>query len=130
MNLNTAILGLGSNIEPEKNIPWARKLISEKFKILNESKFIQTKPIGITDQPDFTNGAILIHTELECAQLRSKLKEIESNMGRVQSAIKNHGPRNIDIDLLVWNDSVVDKDFYDRSFVRDFVLELSPEVKY
>ena len=82
------------------------------------------------DQPDFINGALLIETELERELFQLGLKEIEFRMGRTKNASQKYGPRIIDIDILVWNDQVVNRDFYEREFVRDFVLELSADVRY
>ena len=122
--MNTSIIVLGSNVEPEKNIRLAKRLIAEKFQALSESRFRKTKPVGVTEQPDFINGALLIQTELERELFRVELKKIEHKMGRTKTIAKNYGPRTIDIDILVWNDQVVNRDFYEREFVREFVLEL------
>ena len=128
--MNTAIIGLGSNIEPQNNINRAKALIAGKFRVLKESKFILTKPVGLIDQPDFINGAILVQTEDGMDQFRSRLKLIEKEIGRPQNSLKNSEPRVIDIDLLAWDDRVIDQDFYERDFIRNFVLELSPAVRY
>ena len=128
--MNTSILVLGSNIEPHKNINLAKRLISKRFQVLSESRFLKTKPVGGMDQPDFINGALLIQTELKSELLRFELKRIEHKMGRTKNTSRSYGPRTIDIDILVWNDQVVNQDFYDREFVRDFVFELSPAVQY
>ena len=128
--MNTSIIVLGSNIEPQKNIGLAKRLIFERFQVLRESRFLKTKPVGLVNQPDFINGALLIETELECELFRFDLKEIEYRMGRTKNISKSYGPRIIDVDVLVWNDQVVNQDFYEREFVRDFVLELAPAVQY
>ena len=128
--MNTSILVLGSNIEPQKNINLAKRLISEQFQVLSESRFLKTKPIGGMDQPDFINGALLIQTELESELFRFELKRMEHQMGRAKNTSHSYGPRTIDIDILVWNDQVVNQDFYEREFVREFVFELSPAVQY
>jgi len=128
--MNTSIIVLGSNIEPQKNIGLAKRLIFERFQVLRESRFLKTKPVGLVNQPDFINGALLIETELECELFRFDLKEIEYRMGRTKNISKSYGPRIIDVDVLVWNDQVVNRDFYEREFVRDFVLELSADVRY
>ena len=131
MNIvNTAILGLGSNVDPQKNIQLARKCLCEEFNILNESKFVSTLPIGVIDQPDFINGAVLVQTELGYEEFCAQLKTIERQMGRPIDSGKNYGPRIIDIDVLVWNGKVMNQDFYERDFVKNFVLELSPALKY
>ena len=128
--MNTSIIVFGSNIDPQKNIRLAKRLISKRFQVLSESRFLKTKPVGVIEQPDFINGALLIQTELERELFRLELKKIEYKRGRRKTKTKNYGPRMIDIDILVWNDQVVNQDFYDREFVRDFVFELSPAVQY
>ena len=126
---NTVVVGLGSNVQPQKNIAEVRDMIAERFKVLATSKFVATKPIGMTQPGDFLNGAILIETELAQDDLRSVLKEMEKKLGRVSTSEK-YGPRTIDIDILTWNGSVIDQDFYERDFVKNSVLELCPQVKY
>ena len=56
--MNTCIIGLGSNIDPQKHIHEARKILGSRFKILKESKFVSTKPVGVVHQSDFLNGAL------------------------------------------------------------------------
>ena len=60
--MNRAVVGLGSNIEPDQNIQKAKGYLAKKFSILAESRFKRTKPIGSVVQPDFINGVILIET--------------------------------------------------------------------
>ena len=128
-SMNTAIIGAGSNINPQLNIKAAKNLLSGHFNILAESHFVTTKPIGDSQQPNFINGSILISTGKTLQQLKSILKKIEAILGRRDSSNK-FGPRTIDLDILVWNEKVVDKDFYARDFVKKSVLELYPDLKY
>lgn len=127
--MNKVIIGLGSNIEPEKNIENARATLKENFQILGESKFIQTKPVGLVDQADFINGAVLINTGLKMDELESKLKKLEKNLGRIETDVK-FGPRSIDLDIVTWNREIIDQDFYTRDFLKNSVLELIPDLEY
>ena len=120
---NTCIIGIGSNIEVEFNIPKMLDLLQAKVEVLQVSRFRKTKPIGIVDQPDFTNGAVKIKTKLDQSKLNSLLKGIEDEMGRDRSNPK-FGPRCIDLDIAVWNGKIVDKDYYSRDFLRESVDEL------
>ena len=104
-------------------------MISKKFQILAQSQFVRTKPVGLTNQADFVNGALLIQAELSREELHARLKQIEQELGRANGP-KNYGPRPIDLDILVCNDTVVNEDFYERDFIKDCVLELLPRVKY
>ena len=126
--MNTAVIGLGSNIAPQKNIKVAKTILSHEFTILAESKFVKTKPVGPIKQADFLNGALLVKTPLNRRQLKSKLARIEKKLGRKASANK-FGPRTIDLDILVMNGRVVDNDFYARDFVQKSVLTLLPELR-
>jgi len=127
--MNKAIIGLGSNIDPNRNIKKARSLLKESFHMLGESRFIQTKPIGYTDQDDFINGSIYIETDLDEGSLKEKLKSLEKKLGRKVSRIK-FGPRSIDMDIVIFNEKIVDDDFYNRDFLKIAVLELLPELSY
>ena len=121
--MNDCIIGIGSNISADQNIPAMLKLLSADFEIVQVSKMIQTEPIGIKEQADYTNGAVRIHTVLNLTELTSYLKNLEDRMGRDRSE-KKFGPRNIDLDILIWNDEVVDPDYYTRDFLRSSAAEL------
>ncbi len=121
--MNEAIIGIGSNIEAEKNITKMLVLLKNQVEVLKISPMIKTKPIGIINQADYTNGAVKINTELDQKQLNSILKKIEDVMGRDRTAPK-FGPRCIDLDIVVWNDKIIDDDYYTRDFLRKSVEEL------
>lgn len=127
--MNQVVIELGSNIEPERHIEAARRLLAQHFVVLAESQFVCTAPIGVEDQPDFINGALLIETDQEMVKLKQQLKAMESELGRVRSADK-YAPRVIDLDIVVWNGEVVDPDFYQRQYLKDSVLELVPDLVY
>ena len=122
--MNTVIIGIGSNIHPEENIIEALKLLGESFKVLQVSTMVRTSPIGITDQPDFLNGAVKIITELDASSLQTILKKIEDKLGRDRSLPK-FGPRTMDLDVVVWNGEIVDQDYYSRPFLQRSVKELT-----
>ena len=125
--LNTAVIGLGSNINPETNIRKARDILSKRFKILAQSQFIKTKPIGFSDQRDFINGVLLIETDLNELRLKSALKRIETSLGRTKDRHR-YGPRTIDLDILVWNEKIVSQDFHTRNFIKKLVLAVVPNL--
>jgi len=127
--MNKAIIGLGSNIDPEGNITKAREFLAGQFTILSESDFIPTKPVGFREQSDFINGAVLIETNMTLSPLKDSLKKLENLLGRKESDIPC-GPRTIDLDIVVFNDDVVDNDFYERDFLKKSVLKLLPELQY
>lgn len=124
--MNNCIIGIGSNIEADKNIPEMLKLLGSDVEIVQVSKMVQTKPIGISEQPDYTNGAVRINTEMNLEELSVYLKQLEDRMGRDRTQ-KKFGPRNIDLDILIWNNAIVDPDYYTRNFLRNSAAELGFE---
>ena len=122
------VIGLGSNIDPEANLEQAVQELKSRFKVSKRSQWTRTKPIGIQDQPDFYNGALLMETELEQQSLKKELKQIEDILGRDRSLPK-FGPRTIDLDILIWNKKVVDEDYYERDFLRKGVEEIIPDLE-
>ena len=127
MKTNRAVLGLGSNIDPEENIRKAIEIISGEVSLIKASSFVETEPVGFNEQRSFINGALLIETGLGASALKARLREIETGLGRVRTGDKN-GPRTIDLDILVWNGEVVDEDVYERGFLRDSIKELLPGI--
>jgi 2-amino-4-hydroxy-6-hydroxymethyldihydropteridine diphosphokinase len=57
---NEAVVGIGSNINAEENISRMLNILSQNVIVVKISSFVKTKPIGIENQPDFTNGAVRI----------------------------------------------------------------------
>lgn len=122
--MNTSIIGIGSNIEADSNISKMLMILKNHVRIVKVSSMLRTKPIGIENQPDYTNGAVKIETELNQEDLITLLKSIEDKMGRDRS-VPRFGPRNIDLDIVVWNGEIVDPDYYTRDFLKKSVQELS-----
>ena len=127
--MNRVIIGLGSNIEPASNIRKARDVLAQRYRVIGESAFKVTKPVGKIKQADFINGSVMIETELTMPALKEELADIETGMGRNRPHDK-YRPRTIDLDIVVWNDEVIDQDFYERDYLKEAVLELVPELKY
>ena len=118
------IIGIGSNINPEENIAEALRILGKENDISRISRFIKTAPIGITNQPDFLNGAAKIATDKGKNDFRNYLKDVEDLLKRDRSAPK-YGSRTIDLDIVVWDGEIVDQDYYKRDFLRKVVDEIS-----
>lgn len=97
----------------------------------------ETEPVGdIPDQPDFLNGAVRIRTALEPEQLLEVCKGIEAEAGR-EFGGPRHGPRPIDVDLLLLGDIEVSTkrltlphpEITSRRFVLEPLLELDPDLR-
>ncbi len=123
MKVNSAIISIGSNIDAESNIAKMIVYLGERVKIVKVTPLIKTKPIGIENQPDFTNGAVKIETLLPKENLNLLLKSIEDQLGRDRTAAK-FGSRTIDLDIVVWNGEIVDNDYFTRDFLKNSVDEL------
>lgn len=121
--MNEVIIGIGSNLDAENNIRRVLEILADKFELVKVSEFVKTKPIGITEQPDFTNGAAKIRTILNHNILEHLLKQIEDQMGRDRTVPK-FGPRCIDLDIVAWNGEIVDDDYYTREFLKKSVQEI------
>ncbi|MDP2654586.1 MAG: 2-amino-4-hydroxy-6-hydroxymethyldihydropteridine diphosphokinase [Candidatus Omnitrophota bacterium] len=126
--MNTAVIGLGSNIQPKTNIAKAKDILARRYTLLAESKFVRTTAIGPGQQSDFLNGAVLLRTSLGRQRLKIALGRIEKLLGRTERQ-KGYVPRPIDLDIVVWNGKVVHPDFHTRKFLKASVLELLPNLK-
>ncbi|MDI6451090.1 2-amino-4-hydroxy-6-hydroxymethyldihydropteridine diphosphokinase [Anaerobaca lacustris] len=103
-----AFIGVGSNVEPERNIVAALERLRDKAHVTGSSLFYRTEPIGRPDQPWFINGVWRIDTILSPTQIRSELlRPIEETLGRRRCDDKC-APRTIDLDLLLYDDFVTD----------------------
>ena len=125
---NIAYIGLGSNLgNREANITAAVGMLSkwQGVKLLRVSSLYQTKPLASLPQPDYINGVAEIETTLDARQLLSVLLDIENKLGRTRGTLDNS--RTIDLDLLIYGDSVIDKPDlkvpHPRMHLRSFVLE-------
>ena len=133
----TVYIGIGSNINPEHNIPRAIVLLSRHIAITKVSTLYRTQPIERPEQPTFVNGVIGAISSLPARQLKYQvLRGIESALGRTRSPDK-YAPRTIDLDILLYGDSVItetgikipDPALRKRSFVCVPLLELDTEIR-
>lgn len=133
----TAYIALGSNLGDKKaNLTTALfYLVREPHIILEKlSSFMETKPYGVTDQPDFLNGCCRIWTDFSPRELLTALQAIENKMGRVRT--RRWGERNIDLDILLYDDITVNEpdltiphpDMKNRDFVMKPLQEIAPDV--
>ncbi|MFQ5617079.1 MAG: 2-amino-4-hydroxy-6-hydroxymethyldihydropteridine diphosphokinase, partial [Anaerolineales bacterium] len=132
---NLAYLSLGSNINPEKNLPAAVKLLARYGAIKAVSSVWETAPVGFTEQANFLNAAVLLETSLSAQHLWEKaICEIERGLKRVRIKNKN-APRTIDIDVVLFNRDILsfghhkipDADILERAFVAIPLAEIAPE---
>ena len=105
-------------------------------RLLQVSSLYETAAWGITDQADFLNQVLLLETNLSPRQLLQAILSIEEKGGRIRT-VKN-APRTIDIDILFYNDLVLDEPgltiphprIPDRRFVLEPLNEISPDYRH
>ncbi len=108
--MNQVVIALGSNIEKERNLPRAIELLREMCEMTAVSPIYATEPVGLLNQPNFWNAAVLIQTELTASQIKQQIiGTIETKLKRVRQADKN-APRTIDADIVLFNDAVFEYD--------------------
>ena len=123
--MNQAYLILGSNINPDENIPKALNYLRDSFNLKQVSSTWRTRSIGI-EAPDFYNTAAEIETELDAYLLKEQcLCHIEEVMGRVRQPDKN-APRTIDIDIVIFNNEVLDEDIFTMEHLALPLADLLP----
>jgi 2-amino-4-hydroxy-6-hydroxymethyldihydropteridine diphosphokinase len=101
-------LGLGSNVGDRRaNLQRAIELLAARgVAVLASSSTYDTDPVGeVLDQPDFLNACIRVDTELGPEELLDACKDVERELGRDLEGGIRHGPRPIDVDLLLLGDT-------------------------
>ncbi|MFN3491971.1 MAG: 2-amino-4-hydroxy-6-hydroxymethyldihydropteridine diphosphokinase [Anaerolineales bacterium] len=123
--LQNVYLNLGSNIEPEKNIPQAVKLLREVAKVESVSSVWETKSVGY-DGANFLNACVLVVTNLQPDELKEKiLRPIEDKVGRVRTK-NRYSPRTIDIDIVLFDKTPHNLETWNHAFVIVPLAELLP----
>jgi 2-amino-4-hydroxy-6-hydroxymethyldihydropteridine diphosphokinase len=105
-DLNRIIVSLGSNVDKEMNLPLAIRLLGKRCPVKAVSSIYETAAVGLTEQPNYLNAAVLIETELTPSQLKAEvLVPLEEALKRERTADKN-APRTIDADVVLCNEDV------------------------
>jgi 2-amino-4-hydroxy-6-hydroxymethyldihydropteridine diphosphokinase len=98
------------------------------------SSVYDTDPVGeVLDQPPFLNACLRVHTELEPLELLDAVKRVERELGRERGGVR-HGPRAIDIDVLLLGDIELDHERmilpHEQVLTRRFVLVPALELDF
>src|SRR5690348_733100 len=102
--MTRAYAGIGSNVEPERHILMAVQALRGRFGALTLSPLYKNKAVGF-DGDDFLNGVIGLDTDLDVPGLKAALDEVEVACGRQRGAAR-FAPRTLDLDLLLYGDTV------------------------
>jgi 2-amino-4-hydroxy-6-hydroxymethyldihydropteridine diphosphokinase len=134
---NIAYLSLGSNIgDRAAQLQDALTRLSAAGRVVAVSSFYETEPVEFTQQSWFLNCAVALETAKTPQQLMAAILVIEVQMGRRRA--QNKGPRSIDIDILLFGDTIVDSTeltiphpaMHQRRFVLEPLAEIAPEVQH
>jgi len=100
------LIGLGSNIDAESNLPRAAKMLAESLEVIAASPVFESAPVEAPGTPEFLNAVIRVETALGPRSLKfGVLRAVERRLGRVRIADRN-APRTIDLDLVLHGDRV------------------------
>ncbi len=133
--MHKVFLALGTNLgDREGYLNQAIELIQETLQDVRIAPFIETKPVGVTDQPDFLNTVLVGYTELEPLDLLDFIKGIEKKVGR--QVTYRWGPREIDIDIIFYDDLILKTEIleiphprmHERNFVLEPLMKLEPNL--
>lgn len=103
-------------------------------RIVRQSSWYITSPVGMTDSEWFINGVFLLETEWPPRQLLERLLHIENGLGRERQG--KWGPRTIDLDILLYDDTIIREadlsvphpELASRRFVLEPLAEIAPDV--
>ncbi|KAI4244122.1 MAG: hypothetical protein L6R40_003106 [Gallowayella cf. fulva] len=121
-----AFIALGSNIGDRLAMidQACSELTRRGLKVRHTSSLYETEAMYKTDQQRFVNGVCEIETTLPPLELLDQLKDIEKSLGRVKTV--QNGPRSIDLDILLYDDQIVNEERlqipHPRISEREFVL--------
>jgi 2-amino-4-hydroxy-6-hydroxymethyldihydropteridine diphosphokinase len=129
-------VGLGANLgDREGTLRAAVDALAaeEGIEVAAVSTLRETEPFGVGEQPPFLNGAVALDTTLSARELLDLLLAVEQRFGRIRVS-GEHGPRTLDLDLLVYGDEVIDEPglavphprLHERRFVLEPLAELAP----
>jgi 2-amino-4-hydroxy-6-hydroxymethyldihydropteridine diphosphokinase len=131
-----AYVGLGANLgDRERTLREAVDALAAEggIEVVAVSTLRETEPVGVGEQPRFLNGAVELETSLTARELLDRLLGVEQRFGRVRIP-GEHGPRTLDLDLLLYGDEVIDEPelhvphprLHERRFVLEPLAELAP----
>ncbi len=128
-DLHRAYLSLGSNIEAENNLPKAIELLQKVGKVEAVSSVWESESVGF-DGPNFLNACVLFLSHLQPAELKEQIiRPIEAKLERIRSAEKN-APRTIDIDIVLFDETPLNTEFWGYAFVAVPLAELIPDFEH
>lgn len=135
MNKHVVYLGLGSNLgDRNENLKDAIASLPPQMDVKAKSPVYETPPWGYEDQPRFLNQVVRVQTYLDAEPLLKHIKRLEVALGRKASF--RHGPRLIDIDILFYDDLILNTPLltlphphlHERGFVLLPLMDIAPDL--
>lgn len=135
MNKHIVYLGLGSNLgDRNENLKDAIASLPPQMDVKAKSPVYETPPWGYEDQPRFLNQVVKVQTYLDAEPLLKHIKRLEVALGRKASF--RHGPRLIDIDILFYDDLILNTalltlphpHLHERGFVLLPLMDIAPDL--
>lgn len=133
--MTRVFLGLGTNIgDREAQLAFARRRLAEEgVNLQAASREENTTPVGGVEQPDFLNQVLEVETDRSPEDLLRLCKQLEAEAGRQPGGVRM-GPRELDIDILLYNGTVLKSDdltiphpgLVDREFIHRELAEIAP----
>ena len=134
--MTRAYVGLGANLgDRENTLRAAVEALGgeEGIEVVRVSTLRETEPVGVGEQPLYLNGVAGLETTLTARELLDRLLAVEQRFGRVRVP-GEHGPRSLDLDLLLYGDEEIDEPgltvphprLHERSFVLEPLAEVAP----
>ena len=140
--MSIAYIALGSNLDSEHGtrtqmLSAAARRLQSLGTITARSSLYETEPVGFRDQAHFINAVLALRTEMQPLSLLRALLGIEQEFGRDRATSIPKGPRTLDLDLLMVEDSIVTTDeltlphpaFAQRRFVLEPLSEIAPRLR-
>ena len=127
------LISIGSNQNhPLQQVQQALSTMSTIFQDLSCSHLYETQPVGSVEQAAFINAALSCETDLTADAVMNTLKGLERDAGRNRDRETPKGPRNLDLDLILFGSEICSSSQLDlphpRFRQRRFVLEPAAEV--
>lgn len=124
--LHEVYLSVGSNIEPELNLPKGIQLLRKYGEVWATSSAWESQAVG-SNGPNFLNASVLFATLLDVDELKEQvIHPVEAALGRVRSADK-FAPRTMDIDISLFDGAALNNDIWAKAFVVVPLAELLPD---
>jgi len=129
-------LGLGSNIDAERNLRMGVAELRRRFGDLTVSRAYRSQAVGFEGE-DFLNLVVRLETDATPDEIESSIEEIHTLAGRVRGE-KRYSSRSLDVDLLLYDDLVRKSpkprlprsDILKYSFVLRPLAEIAPDVRH